>query len=68
MINQVNSLISTDCFCPVYNIMNSKILEIDAHVQKFAIISDTSISKFFIERFLKRIINGLYLWNMRFQQ
>jgi len=48
IINQVHSLISTGCFCTVYNIINGKILDIETHVQHFTIISDTSISIFFL--------------------
>jgi len=43
-------LISTGYFCTVYNIINSKILDIDTHTQHFANISDTSTSMFIIER------------------
>jgi len=41
--NQINRLISTGCSYVVCNIINSKILVVDTHVQHFAIISHTSI-------------------------
>jgi len=48
-------------------LINSKILNIDSHVQHFAIISDTSISTFLTFLFsLKRVFNVFHVWNQHF--